>query len=183
MSLLRQGELFEGLYEIRAKLGEGGFAVVYDAVDVESGRRAAVKVLKPTVADGGYDPLTRARFQREARLVDGLKSAHSVTLLGSGETAAGLLFLVFEHVGGEDLSDIIARKGKLAPDEVGALLRQMLAALDEAHRAGLVHRDIKPENIRCVIGRQVRFFHRHRDVGMPEPFLQDVDRHAVHCSV
>lgn len=145
---MQPGFMFEGRYRIEGLLGEGGFSNVYAAVDDGSSRRVALKVLKPDPKSGAVEPLTRARFLREVRVVASLRDAHSVRLFDHGETAAGLPYIVFEHVPGEDLSTILERYGALDSLVVRHLLVQLLGALGEAHQAGMLHRDLKPQNIR-----------------------------------
>lgn len=141
MGTLSVGSTFAGEYQVEAVLGEGGFAVVYAATDAH-GRHVALKVLKPTSA------AARARFEREVAILRSLRDPHTVALIAAGTTPEGQPYLVFERVPGQDLSKLLATRGKLPADVVAYILRQVLAALREAHAAGLVHRDIKPENIR-----------------------------------
>lgn len=144
---LTVGSEFEG-YRLQAELGEGGFARVYRAVD-RGGREVALKVLSHTEPDG-YDSTTVARFDREVAILSRLRNPHTVRLLAHGRSGSGMLYLVFELLGGRDLVDMLEERGRLAGHEVEAILRQVLGALEEAHRAGLLHRDIKPHNIRVV---------------------------------
>ena len=144
--LPQRGELFDGRFHIESTVGAGGFGQVYAAVDATTGDRVAVKVILPDDA-GEYDRATRARFQREVSLVAGLSSPHVVELQGSGE-ADGLLYMVFEFVEGQDLSELMKRQGRQQPAQVRHIIEQVLRALQAAHAAGLLHRDIKPENIR-----------------------------------
>lgn len=148
MTLLQTGAFFHERYRIESILGEGGFAVVYLAVETATGRRVALKLLK--TSDGPSARTDRARFEREARLAGRLRSSHVPRMYDFGEDATGQMFTAFEVVQGEDLSTLLGRQPRLAPDVARDLLCQMLEALDEAHRAGLVHRDVKPENIRVA---------------------------------
>ncbi len=134
------GEQFEG-YQLTGVLGEGGFGVVFAALDA-SGRKAAVKVLIP-----GRSSSTPARFAREAAALAKLQSAHTVQLLGSGVSVDGFAYLAFEFIEGETLEALLGREGILSEDEATAVLRQVLSSLQEAHGHGLLHRDIKPANV------------------------------------
>lgn len=138
------GQAF-GPYHIGKKIGEGGYAVVFRATEVELERDVALKVLKPN-ARGEYGDTVKKRFMREARMVANLKSEHTVQLYAHGEED-GLLFLAFEFVEGETLAAYLRREGALPPLQVVKLLEQILEALEEAHSRGLIHRDIKPANI------------------------------------
>ena len=137
-----------GRYKLERVLGEGGFAVVYLAIDEQSGQKVAAKVLK----DPGADRETALRFDRELAIVGSLRSEHSVALLDRGTTEDGELFAIFEYVDGEDLDDVLQRHGQLEGMVVMRIMRQLLEVLAEAHARGLLHRDIKPQNIR-VLGK------------------------------
>ena len=156
MELPQPGQTFAARYELREIMGEGGFAVVFDALDAQRQRAVALKILKPMARDG-YPPDVRARFERETALLRGLQNLHIVRLLDHGESADGLLYMSFDPVPGEDLSERLKRDGVLAPAEVDGILRQVLVALADAHAAGLVHRDIKPENIRVFEDPHIPF--------------------------
>lgn len=140
------GTVFNGMFRIEHVLGEGGFATVYSAID-PNGVRVALKVLKAD-SSGGYDGATRARFEREVGLVARLQSPYTVRLFGSGQAATGELYAVFEHIPGRDLGELLDVAGRLEARWVLHILQQVLHALEEAHRKGLLHRDLKPENIR-----------------------------------
>jgi len=132
-----------GRYRIEDTLGHGGMAVVYVAVDAELGRRVAVKVLAEQL---GTDWDFRRRFVREARLAARLSHPNVVQIYDAGEDD-GRPFIVMELVSGETVADLIARRGKLPPEEAAALARQAAVGLQHAHDAGLVHRDVKPQNL------------------------------------
>ena len=139
------GHLFQGRYELTAIAGEGGFARVYHAHDIELGRAVAVKILRP--GGEGYDERQAARFLREAKSVARLNSPHIVTIFDFGRTDDGLLYTVFELLAGRDLDTMMA-EGPLDEAVVVRVLHQVLEALADAHDVGLLHRDVKPSNIR-----------------------------------
>ena len=147
MKLPAIGDVVGDRFRVESIIGEGGFGVVYAAADLSSGHRCALKVLRP--GRRGYDVTTRRRFDREAAILGRVKSPHVVRMFAHGEID-GLLFMQFELLRGEDLSDVLARRGRFEPTEVVQILRQLLGALDETHRAGVLHRDIKPDNVRVV---------------------------------
>ncbi len=146
MQLPNAHELFLGKYQLELVLGEGGFARVFGATEIALGRAVALKVLKPT--ETGYAPGTRARFDREVRIIANLTDRHTVTLYDWGETDEGLLYLVFEFIDGRDLVDVLRKEGTIPEASVARILDQVLQSLREAHRQSLLHRDIKPHNIR-----------------------------------
>jgi Tol biopolymer transport system component/tRNA A-37 threonylcarbamoyl transferase component Bud32 len=127
-------------------IGAGGMGEVYEARDSRLGRRVAVKVIRADVAS---DPHRRKRFEREARAVAALSHPNicAVFDVGREETPRGPLdYLVVEYLEGLDLSARL-KKGPLPTDELLRAGAEIAAALDSAHRAGIVHRDVKPSNI------------------------------------
>jgi hypothetical protein len=135
-------------YRLDHELGRGGMATVFLARDLRHDRPVALKVLHPELsAVLGHD-----RFLREVRISAHLQHPHILTLIDSGEIAGAngvpdLLWYVMPFVDGESLRARLAREGALEPAAATAILRDVLDALAEAHRQGIVHRDIKPENI------------------------------------
>ncbi|GGL03814.1 putative serine/threonine-protein kinase PknB [Salinibacterium xinjiangense] len=149
-----------GRYQVGDLLGHGGMADVHVGTDNRLGRRVAIKLLKPSLAQ---DPAFRTRFRREAQ--DAAKMAHPtiVRIFDAGEESvrddrgAEVLvpYIVMEYVDGQLLKDIVAR-GPLEPAEACRITGQVLTALEYSHRAGVVHRDIKPGNIMITTGGQVK---------------------------
>jgi hypothetical protein len=141
--LFSGGERF-GPYRIARLLGRGGMGDVYEAKQIEQGRRVAIKVLSQRL----NDPQDRARFLREGQLAASISHPHSVYIFGS-EEIAGVPVIAMELLPGGTLKDRIARGGPMRPaDAVDAIL-QVIAGLDAAQAAGILHRDIKPSN--CFI--------------------------------
>jgi eukaryotic-like serine/threonine-protein kinase len=129
-------------YRIERELGRGGMAVVYLAQDLRHDRPVALKVLLPELAA----TLGPERFQREIRLAARLQHPHILTVHDSGE-AGGRLWFTMPFVEGESLRDRLRRERQLPVEDALRIAREAAAALDYAHRHGVVHRDIKPENI------------------------------------
>ena len=128
-------------YRIVEKIGGGGMGVVYKAEDIKLGRNVALKFL-PNEFSGNQQVLER--FQREARATSALNHPHILTVYEVGEDK-GILFIATELVEGHTLRDLL--HGALSCDQALAFAKQILEALSNAHRAGVVHRDLKPENI------------------------------------
>src|SRR5512134_957200 len=153
-----------GPYELTGPLGAGGMGEVYRARDARLNRDVAIKILPPLFA---ADPERIARFDREAQVLASLNHPNIAHIYGiedapvasapaaDGERSAEwparsdtqLRALVMELVGGEDLSDRIAR-GPLPLGDALAIARQIAEALACAHEQGIVHRDLKPANVK-----------------------------------
>ncbi|CAM3535290.1 WD40 repeat domain-containing serine/threonine protein kinase [Kibdelosporangium persicum] len=130
-----------GPYRIQGLLGRGGMGVVHRAYDTVHDRVIALKRLPQSVTDRDY----RARFKREARLAAALSHPNVIPVNDFGEVD-GDLFIDMMLVEGTDLRRAMGA-GTLDPDRALHILTQVAAALDAAHREGLVHRDVKPSNI------------------------------------
>src|SRR5215510_13979077 len=138
------GRTLDQKYYLESELGVGGMGTVYRAGRLLIGDRVAVKVLHP---DQMADPQAVERFRREAQTAARLKHPNVVTIYDFGVSREGLNYQVMELAEGESLRSLVERHGRLAETAAAEIIRQVCAALDEAHRQGIVHRDIKPENI------------------------------------
>ncbi len=132
-----------GKYEIIQEIGRGGFAVVYQARDVELDRIVALKVLRPALSD---DPDFVARFKQEARAVARLQHPNIVIVYDATQID-GQLIIAMQYVEGRTLRDELQAQSLLPLDRTLAILEQIASALDYAHQRGVVHRDVKPANI------------------------------------
>ena len=131
-----------GGYILGDELGRGGAATVFLATDVKHDRSVALKLLNADASSA----LGGDRFKREIDVVAKLHHPHILPLHDSGEVN-GLLYYVMPLVTGETLRDRIARVGPLPVGDVRQITTDVAAALDYAHRHGVVHRDVKPANI------------------------------------
>ncbi|HEU0173382.1 MAG TPA: serine/threonine-protein kinase [Blastocatellia bacterium] len=138
------GRTLDQKYYLETKLGVGGMGTVYRAGRLLIGDWVAVKVLHP---DQMTDPQAVERFRREAQLGARLKHPNVVTVYDFVISSEGLSYLVMDLAEGENLGSLIERQGALAETDAAEIILQVCAALDEAHRQGVVHRDIKPQNI------------------------------------
>jgi serine/threonine-protein kinase len=130
-------------YTLERELGRGGMGVVFLARDLRLDRLVAIKALPLHLAD---DERVRERFLREARTAARLSHPNIVPIHRADEID-GRVFFVMGYVDGESLAQRVTDRGALPAEEVVALLRDVAAALHEAHRLGIVHRDVKAENI------------------------------------
>jgi tRNA A-37 threonylcarbamoyl transferase component Bud32 len=129
-------------YDIEREIGHGGMARVYAATDRRTGERVAVKVLRPELSEA----VAAARFVREIAIEGRLRHDNILAVADSG-VAAGQLYCVASLIEGESLSDRLRREGPLSLDDTLSIARDVAAALDYAHRHGVIHRDVKPANI------------------------------------
>ena len=134
-------------YDIEGEIGRGGMATVYSARDLRHNRRVAVKVMSPEIAAA----MGTARFLSEITTAAGLSHPNIVPLHDSGEHD-GVVYYVMPHIEGETLRERMNREGKIPLAEAVRIISRAAAALDFAHRKGIVHRDIKPENVMLCDG-------------------------------
>jgi serine/threonine-protein kinase len=132
-----------GAYVLKKVIGEGGMATVYLARHDLLRRPAAVKLLKPARAT---DEMI-ARFEREVQMASSLAHPNTVEIFDFGRTRDGLFYYAMEYLDGLTVSEVLARQSPIPVARTIHILRQVCAALAEAHAKGVVHRDIKPENI------------------------------------
>jgi eukaryotic-like serine/threonine-protein kinase len=152
-------------YRIIAKVASGGMGEVYRARDSVLARDVAIKVLHRNLAG---DPGFIERFRREARAAALLSHPNIVAVHDWGSTTSGTYFMVMEFVRGRNLRDLLTYFGRLEPPQATEVLVQMLAALDHAHRHGIVHRDVKPENVLVTPEGQVKV----ADFGLARAFAE-----------
>ncbi len=132
-----------GRYRIERRLGRGGMASVYAALDTTLDRQVAVKVMRDDLLES---PQARERFRREARIVANFTHPNVVTVYDFGLTERRA-FLVMELLKGRTLREELTQQARLASPRVIAILRGVCAAVEAAHRRGFIHRDLKPDNI------------------------------------
>ena len=131
-----------GRYHLKHEIGHGGMATVYLADDLKHQRSVALKVLHPELGV----VLGAERFLTEIRTTANLQHPNILPLYDSG-TADGLVFYMMPYVEGETVRERMTRDGQLSVGETVRIIQGAAAALDYAHRRGIIHRDIKPENI------------------------------------
>ncbi|MBL9037327.1 MAG: serine/threonine protein kinase [Archangium sp.] len=156
-SPLQEGVVVSETYDVERRLGRGGMGEVWLARHRRlSGKQVAIKVLRTPVAQ--LSPDVAARFRREAEIAARLEHPNIVQVLDFNQLPSGEPYLVMEYLKGESLAGRLAA-GPLSFEAARAVVRQVGAALQVAHAAGVVHRDLKPDNIVLVptaLGDQVK---------------------------
>ncbi|MBQ9039155.1 MAG: protein kinase [Clostridia bacterium] len=137
------GSVISGRYVVQAIVGTGGMAVVYRAFDKKKNRIVAIKVLRPEYES---DEEFVRRFSREAEAASKVSHENIVNMLDVG-IDGDMRYIVMEYVDGQTLKEMIRQRGTIHPDTAIRMTIRILAAVDHAHRNGIVHRDIKPQNI------------------------------------
>lgn len=135
-------------FVVRAVLGEGGTAVVYEAVHTRLNASVALKVVDMR---SPYGPTAAARLQREAELCAAIDDPHVPKVYDVGQLEDGTPFIVMEKVSGPTLESLLS-SGALNFGLACAVLRDLLLAVEAVQRAGIVHRDIKPSNVIVQFG-------------------------------
>ncbi|MFE9092800.1 protein kinase [Streptomyces sp. NPDC007264] len=141
------GLVGDGRYRLTHRLGRGGMAEVFAAEDVRLGRTVAVKLLRSDLAE---DPVSKARFTREAQSVAGLNHHAIVAVYDSGEDHVGgqsVPYIVMELVEGRTIRDLLLNAEAPGPEQALIIVSGVLEALAYSHQHGIVHRDIKPANV------------------------------------
>ncbi|MGW0773050.1 protein kinase domain-containing protein [Streptomyces sp. NPDC002835] len=141
------GLVGDGRYRLTHRLGRGGMAEVFAAEDVRLGRTVAVKLLRADLAE---DPVSKARFTREAQSVAGLNHHAVVAVYDSGEDVVGsqtVPYIVMELVEGRTIRDLLLNAEAPPPEQALIIVSGVLEALAYSHQHGIVHRDIKPANV------------------------------------
>jgi hypothetical protein len=132
-----------GAYRAGNLLGRGGMGEVYLAENTKTGEAVALKILPSELA---LNPEFLLRFMRESQTVAGLHHPSIVRVRDAG-AVSGINYIAMQYIEGIDLRTYLKQKKRLTLDEVRAIMADVAAAMDYAHRCGVVHRDIKPANI------------------------------------
>ncbi|WP_062307182.1 Stk1 family PASTA domain-containing Ser/Thr kinase [Alicyclobacillus sendaiensis] len=141
-----------GRYRLEQKIGEGGMAEVYRAIDTLLDRMVAVKMLRSQYAE---DEEFVRRFRQEAQAAARLSHPNIVNVYDVG-VEDGQQYIVMEYVDGPTLKDVIVERAPLPVEDVIRISKQICSALQHAHELNVVHRDIKPHNILLTKSGQVK---------------------------
>jgi len=136
-----------GNYRVKALLGEGGMGTVYLVEHSLLGWQAAIKVLRPSLAD---DKVLVTRFINEARAVKAVRHDNIIDIIDVGSLGDGLPYLLMELLEGDSLGARLHSRGRLSVEQAVDITRQTAGALGAVHDQGIVHRDLKPDNLFLV---------------------------------
>ena len=155
-------------FNIQARIGSGGFGVVYKVFDTNLERSVAIKMLPPKIAQAGKGIIER--FLREAR--SAAKLAHpNIVTIHQICPYQDTYYIVMELVEGGALHEYLATRKRLTPAEATRIMRAAAEGLGHAHKRGIIHRDIKPGNIMMTSDGQVKV----SDFGLARDVLQGHD--------
>ncbi len=160
------GTVLAGRYRVERLLGSGGVGIVLAAVQLDLGRRVAVKLLR---AHHTASADARERLVREARTVAGLTSPHIAAVLDVGELESGEPYLVMEHLEGRDLASLLEEHAVLPVDLAVAYVLQACRGVAEAHASRVVHRDLKPHNLFLTVDSSGEPVIKVLDFGIAKP--------------
>ncbi|MFN2415694.1 MAG: protein kinase [Pyrinomonadaceae bacterium] len=163
------GLTLTGKYRLVGYVGSGGMGAVYRALVTDSGRRVAVKILKPDVVANDRDcaPL----FEQEVEAVRCLEHPNIVRLFDSGNDQ-GISFMVMEWLDGQTLEEVVS-VGRLSLERVDRILAQVCDALEAAHAERIIHLDLKPGNIFLLSDGRPDDFVKVIDFGMSRVLTRD----------
>jgi eukaryotic-like serine/threonine-protein kinase len=151
MPVLHVGRVLADRWEVGDRIGMGGMASVHTGIDLRLGRKVAIKILHPHVAE---NPEARARLAREARAIAQLKHENVIEVYDYSSDDPECTWLVTELVEGSTLRALIEKRGKIMPEIAAMISSEILRALRAAHAVGVIHRDVKPDNV--LIGKDGR---------------------------
>ncbi len=143
---IQPGSVLAGKYRVERLLGEGGMGVVVEALQLGLNRRVALKFLRADT-QGTLGEIAQIRFEREAQAAAQLRGEHIAQVYDVGTLEGGEPFIVMEFLQGEDLGDLIERRGRLPVEDAVGYVLSACEAIAEAHATGIVHRDLKPANL------------------------------------
>src|SRR5690606_23068863 len=176
------GQTLGGKYKLENLIGRGGMGHVYaatvidapaeaDGSEVRGRREVVVKMIAPPLAQ---QPQAMARFEREAKRLDGLRHSNIVEMYDYGREG-GRAYIVMEWVDGELLSDYLARKGALSLADFVPIAAQILKGVGHAHSRDLMIRDIKPANVMLCQRKGRANFVKIIDFGLAKMLEGDED--------
>ena len=144
-----------GRYDLVRVLGKGAMGIVYEGRDPNLDRRVAIKTVKVENLSEEAATEYEARFRTEARSAARLQHPNIVSVYDS-DRDGDIAFLVMEYIQGDDLKHHLDKGARYSLEQSLKMIRDLLSALDYAHKQGIVHRDIKPANLLIEPGGRVK---------------------------
>ena len=169
---LQPGRIIGGRFRIVEIIGKGGMGTVYKARHVTLPRTFAIKILNSDLVE---DEAFVERFRREAFASSKVEHPNVIYITDFGRTDDGEVYLVMEYLEGTGLDEVLAQRGRLAPNRAVSVLAQVADALDVAHSENVVHRDLKPENIVLTERRGRKDFVKLLDFGIAKVRTPEFD--------
>ncbi|HEY1663788.1 MAG TPA: serine/threonine-protein kinase [Verrucomicrobiae bacterium] len=154
-----------GGYRLVRKIAQGGMGIIYEAIQVKLSRKVALKILTDQLATR---PEFLQRFEREARASAALNHPNIVQVHDFGE-AEGRHYIIMEFIEGDNLSNYVAKHGKIPVENALAIIEQAALALKAASEKSIVHRDIKPSNLMVTRDGRVKV----ADMGLAKILTED----------
>lgn len=174
---MEAGQTIAGKYRLDRPLGMGGMASVWSATNVFTDRAFAIKFMLPQVA---RTPEAARRFLLEAKVSGRINHPNIVEMIDVGQTEDGSLFLVMELLSGLSLEEAIRRREPpMKVYDLMGVMRDVAAALREAHRMGVIHRDLKPTNVFLHSDRHGRTVPKLLDFGVSKVIKDDASEGAL----
>jgi serine/threonine-protein kinase len=156
------GAVIASRYRVMEKVGEGGMGTVYRAQHCLMDKIVALKVLHPSLVSSKS---SLDRFRREIRAASRFQHKNVIQLYDAGEGEGGIFYMAMEFAEGETLEDLLRRK-ELPLERSVDIMCQVLSAIAEAHKKGIVHRDLKSGNIMMVKGKAREDIAKVTDFGL-----------------
>ena len=157
------GTVLGDSYRITRLMGIGGMGAIYEAEQIATGRRVAIKMMSRELS---AHPEALARFRREVKVTSELAHPHIVDVFDFGASPTGEPYLVMEYLDGEDLEQRLERDGLVRLGTAVEIVKQLASALAVAHAEGIVHRDLKPGNVFLVNVENAAVFVKVVDFGI-----------------
>jgi len=161
----------DGKYKIVERLGIGGMGEVFKVEHTFLGSTRVVKIIRAQISASSD---IHERFLREARMATKVQHPNVATLHDFSALPDGSHYMVWEFIDGENLAQILRKRGTLAPRHAVQIAIQALAGLEAIHRAGIVHRDISPENLMITHHADGSEFVKIIDLGVAKAAEADV---------
>lgn len=173
--LLENGDLLGERYRIGERVGAGAYGMIFRARDEKTGRNVAVKAIPPSARERSETAV--GRFQREMKVIRSLNHPNIISLLDWGRTDEAMIYMILEFIDGDTLDGVV-RDNPMDLDIALDTTRQLVQALEAAHREGVIHRDLKPANVMLADKDERRYLVKVLDFGMAK-LLEPLDDDSI----